>query len=151
MLRPANDREARLKKRSSAQNVVAGAFGNVLEWYDFAVFGFLAPVLGQLFFPADDTLAGLIKVYGVFAAGYLMRPLGGLILGHFGDRWGRKRALEISILMMAVPTFLVGCLPTTAQAGTTAAALLIGLRLIQGLSVGGELIGSISYLSLIHI
>lgn len=126
-------------------HIVAGAFGNVLEWYDFAVFGFLAPIMGAQFFPADDPLASLIKVYGVFAAGYLMRPLGGMIFGHVGDRLGRKRALEISILMMAVPTFLVGCLPTHVQIGTAAAALLIALRLLQGISVGGELVGSISY------
>ena len=81
--------------------VVAGAFGNILEWYDFAVFGFLAPVISSQFFPADDRFAGLIKVYGVFAAGYLMRPIGGMLFGHLGDRFGRKRALELSILKMA--------------------------------------------------
>ena len=127
-------------------HVVAGAFGNILEWYDFAIFGFLAPIISDQFFPADDTLAGLLKVYGVFAAGYLMRPLGGVIFGHLGDRVGRRRALELSILMMAVPTFLVGCLPTHEQLGTAAAALLITLRLFQGVSVGGELVGSISYI-----
>ena len=126
--------------------VVAGAFGNILEWYDFAVFGFLAPVISSQFFPADDRFAGLIKVYGVFAAGYLMRPIGGMLFGHLGDRFGRKRALELSILMMALPTFLVGCLPTHDQIGTSAALLLIVLRLAQGVSVGGELIGSMSYI-----
>ena len=127
-------------------HIVAGAFGNILEWYDFAVFGFLAPIISELFFPADDSFAGLIKVYGVFAAGYLMRPLGGMIFGHMGDRLGRKRALEVSIAMMALPTFLVGVLPTHEQIGTAAAALLILLRLLQGVSIGGELIGSISYI-----
>ena len=131
-------------KRSNS-HLVAGAFGNVLEWYDFAVFGLLAPVISSQFFPSDDRMAGLIKVYGVFAAGYLMRPVGGALFGHLGDRYGRKRALEISILMMALPTFLVGCLPTHAQIGTSAAALLILLRLVQGVSIGGELIGSMSY------
>lgn len=126
-------------------HLVAGAFGNILEWYDFAVFGLLAPIISSQFFPSDDRMAGLIKVYGVFAAGYLMRPVGGAIFGHLGDRYGRKRALEISILMMALPTFLVGCLPTHAQIGTSAAALLILLRLVQGISIGGELIGSMSY------
>ena len=132
-------------KKANA-HVIAGAFGNVLEWYDFAVFGFLAPIISSQFFPADDRFAGLIKVYGVFAAGYLMRPLGGVIFGHLGDRFGRKRMLELSILMMALPTFLVGCLPTHAQIGTSAAALLIFLRLAQGVSIGGELIGSMSYI-----
>ncbi len=135
-----------MSEQRNTKNLVAGVFGNVLEWYDFAVFGFLAPVISDQFFPADDTLAGLIKVYGVFAAGYLMRPLGGVIFGHIGDRRGRKRALELSILLMALPTFLVGCLPTHAQFGATAAGLLIALRLVQGISIGGELIGSISYI-----
>ena len=102
--------------------------------------------MANQFFPAHDSLAGLIRVYGVFAAGYLMRPLGGMIFGHIGDRMGRKRALELSILMMALPTVLVGLLPTHAQIGSWAALLLVLLRLIQGVSIGGELIGSISYL-----
>ena len=128
------------------KNVIAGVFGNVLEWYDFAVFGFLAPFISSLFFPADDPLAGLIKTYGIFAAGYLMRPIGGILFGHIGDRLGRKKALQLSIFMMAIPTVLVGFLPTHEQIGATAALLLIILRLAQGLSVGGELIGSVSYL-----
>ena len=128
------------------RRLVAGAFGNVLEWFDFAAFGFLAPIISTQFFPADDQLAGLIKTYGVFAAGYLMRPLGGMLFGHMGDRLGRKRALEVSILLMALPTFLVGCLPTHAEIGTAAAGLLIFLRLAQGVSIGGELVGSISYI-----
>ena len=135
-----------MSKSSRSNHVIAGAFGNILEWYDFAVFGFLAPAMANQFFPAHDSLAGLIRVYGVFAAGYLMRPLGGMIFGHIGDRMGRKRALELSILMMALPTVLVGLLPTHAQIGSWAALLLVLLRLIQGVSIGGELIGSISYL-----
>ncbi len=128
------------------KETIAGIVGNILEWYDFAVFGFLAPLMSTLFFPADDPLAGLIKTYGVFAAGYLMRPLGGIIFGHIGDRLGRKKALQLSIVMIAIPTVLVGCLPTHQQIGPTATLLLILLRLAQGLSVGGELIGSVSYL-----
>ena len=135
-----------MSKSNRSNHVIAGAFGNILEWYDFAVFGFLAPAMANQFFPAHDSLAGLIRVYGVFAAGYLMRPLGGMIFGHIGDRMGRKRALELSILMMALPTVLVGLLPTHAQIGSWAALLLVLLRLIQGVSIGGELIGSISYL-----
>lgn len=125
---------------------LAGAFGNILEWYDFAVFGFLAPVMSPLFFPASDAVAGLLKTYGIFAAGYFMRPLGGVVLGWIGDRLGRKRSLQISIFLMAVPTVLVGLLPTHAALGAGAALLLILLRLVQGISVGGELIGSAAYL-----
>lgn len=131
---------------TARRQVLAGSVGNVLEWYDFAVYGFLAPIMAPLFFPQEDTLSGLINTYGIFAAGYLMRPLGGVIFGHIGDRMGRKKALQLSIAMMAIPTVLVGLLPVHAQVGALAAALLVLLRLIQGISVGGELIGSMSYL-----
>ncbi len=129
------------------RNMVGGSVGNILEWYDFAVFGYFAPFIGAHFFPAEDPMASLIKAYGVFAAGYLMRPLGGIIFGHIGDRLGRKRALQLSVAMMAIPTTLLGLLPTYAQVGVTASALLILLRLVQGLSVGGELVGSISFIT----
>src|ERR1700742_1816101 len=86
----------------SKRTVLAGMIGNVLEWYDFALFGFMAPILSPLFFPATDRVAGLLATYGVFAIGFLMRPLGGIFFGHIGDRHGRKRALEWSVLLMAV-------------------------------------------------
>ena len=82
------------------QQLVAGSIGNVLEWYDFAVYGFLAPFMGPLFFPDDNTVVALIKTYGIFAAGYFMRPIGGILFGHIGDRIGRKQALQWSISMM---------------------------------------------------
>lgn len=131
---------------SRSRHALAGTVGNVLEWYDFAVYGFLAPIMSPLFFPEDDGLTGLIKTYGIFAVGYLMRPIGGIIFGYVGDRLGRKTALQWSIAMMAIPTVLVGLLPVHASIGATAAVLLVLLRLIQGISVGGELIGSMSYL-----
>ncbi|KGE03700.1 L-Proline/Glycine betaine transporter ProP [Pseudohaliea rubra DSM 19751] len=118
----------------------------MLEWYDFAIFGFLAPTMSPLFFPDDDPVVALIQTYGIFAAGYLMRPLGGIVFGHIADRIGRTQALRWSIAMMAVPTVLVGLLPTHANIGASAAALLILLRLVQGVSVGGELIASITFL-----
>lgn len=133
---------ARFNKRA----VVAGAVGNALEWYDFAVFGFFASSIAKQFFPSDDPIAGLISTFGVFAAGYFMRPLGGIIFGRIGDRLGRRRALQVSILVMAVPTTLIAVLPTHAEVGVLAAVLLVILRLAQGLSVGGEFIGSICYL-----
>lgn len=125
---------------------LAGTVGNVLEWYDFAVYGFLAPVIGPQFFPNDDPLTALINTYGIFAAGYLMRPLGGVIFGHIGDRMGRKKALQVSIAMMAIPTVIVGLLPVYKDAGVAAPAMLVVMRLVQGVSVGGELVGSMSYL-----
>jgi len=132
----------RLKK-----NTIAGSIGNVMEWYDFAVFGFLAPIISPLFFPSEDYLVGLIKTYGVFAIGYLMRPIGGMIFGYIGDRLGRKKALQLSIFLMCVPTVCVGLLPTHESAGAMAALLLIACRLVQGISVGGELVGSMSFIS----
>ena len=125
---------------------LAGSVGNLLEWYDFAVFGYFAPFISTQFFPADDQVAGLINTFGVFAAGYLMRPIGGVLFGQIGDRLGRARALRLSVFVMAVPTTLIAFLPTHAQIGVLAPALLVVLRLAQGLSVGGEFIGSCCYL-----
>lgn len=129
------------------RNTIGGVVGNILEWYDFAVFGYFAPVIGAQFFPSEDKLASVISAFGVFAAGYMMRPLGGVIFGSIGDRMGRKKALQISVAMMALPTILLGLLPTHARIGVAASVLLVLLRLIQGASVGGELIGSISFIT----
>jgi len=129
------------------RNTVGGVVGNILEWYDFAVFGYFAPIIGPLFFPSEDKLASIISAFGVFAAGYLMRPLGGLLFGSIGDRLGRKKALQLSIMMMGIPTVALGLLPTHASIGVLAAVMLVVLRLLQGISVGGELIGSISFVT----
>ncbi len=127
------------------RNVVAGCVGNVLEWYDFALYGFFAPIIAKLFFPSDDQLTGLLATFGIFAIGFLMRPIGSVLFGILGDKLGRKKALEISVLMMAIPTTLIGVLPTYESVGILAPILLTVIRLIQGISVGGEFTGSISY------
>ncbi|MCB0637624.1 MAG: MFS transporter, partial [Lewinella sp.] len=116
-------------------------------WYDFAVYGFFAPILGQLFFPSDDPTTSLIASFGAFAAGFLMRPVGGAVFGYIGDRIGRKRALNLSVLLMAIPTFLIGLMPTHSQIGASAAVILVLLRMLQGLSVGGEYTSSVVYLA----
>ncbi|MEZ6072836.1 MAG: MFS transporter [Pirellulales bacterium] len=126
--------------------IVAGIVGNVMEWYDFAVYGYFAATIGQQFFPSDDPTTSLIAAFGAFAAGFLMRPLGGVVFGHIGDRFGRKVALTLSVLAMAIPTFLIGVLPGHATLGAAAAVLLVLLRMIQGLSVGGEYTTSIVFL-----
>jgi MHS family proline/betaine transporter-like MFS transporter len=128
------------------RSLIAGFVGNILEWYDFTVYGFFATVIGAQFFPEEDKIVQLIAAFGVFAAGYLMRPIGGVIFGHIGDKYGRKKALMISVLLMAIPTTLIGFLPTYVNIGWYSAALLVTLRLLQGLSVGGEFTGSISFL-----
>jgi MHS family proline/betaine transporter-like MFS transporter len=134
--------EAALRRRTT----FAGIAGNVMEWYDFAVYGYFAPIIGRQFFPSEDAATSLIAAFGVFAAGFLMRPLGGLVFGHIGDRVGRKAALTLSVLAMAIPTFLIGVLPGHAQIGTMAAVLLVVLRMVQGLSVGGEYTTSVVFL-----
>lgn len=126
--------------------MVAGLVGNVLEWYDFALYGYLAPVTSELFFPSHDPLVSLINAYIVFALGFMARPLGGFVLGRVGDRFGRRHLLAVSIAAMAVPTFLIGLLPTYATIGVWAPILLTLLRLVQGFSTGGEFTGSIVYL-----
>jgi MHS family proline/betaine transporter-like MFS transporter len=126
--------------------IAAGTVGNIMEWYDFAVYGYLAATIGQHFFPSADATTSLIAAFGVFAAGFLMRPLGGVVFGHIGDKVGRKAALTLSVLAMALPTFLIGLLPDYATLGPAAAVLLVMLRMIQGLSVGGEYTTSIVFL-----
>jgi MHS family proline/betaine transporter-like MFS transporter len=124
--------------RSVRRGVIAGVAGNVLEWYDFALFGFFAPQIGAHFFPADDPTASLIATFGTFAAGFLMRPLGGALFGWVGDRFGRRHALLWSVMAMAFPSFFIGVLPGTATIGVAAPILLLLFRLLQGLAVGGE-------------
>lgn len=126
--------------------ILAGLVGNVLEWYDFAVYGYFAGAIGKHFFPAEDATASLIAAFGVFAAGFMMRPLGGLVFGYIGDKVGRNHALILSVLTMALPTFLIGVLPGHQHLGTLAPVLLVILRLLQGLAVGGEYTTSVVFL-----
>jgi MHS family proline/betaine transporter-like MFS transporter len=118
--------------------MAAGTIGNVLEWYDFSIYGFFAAAIGRTFFPQEEPVTQVLAAFGVFAAGYLMRPLGGILVGHIGDRHGRTAALTFSVVAMALPTFLVGILPGYQTLGLAAPILLTLLRMIQGLSVGGE-------------
>ena len=132
--------------RHTLSSRAAGIIGNVMEWFDFALFGYFAPIIAVHFFPSGDKLTGLLQTYGVFAAGFIMRPLGAVFFGFIGDRFGRSRALVLSVIMMGAPTFLLGLLPTYDQVGRLAPILLILIRLIQGLSVGGEFSSSVTYM-----
>lgn len=125
--------------------VLAGLAGNVMEWYDFMIYGYFASTIGVLFFPAKDALASTIAAYGVLAVSFVMRPFGAVWFGHIGDKLGRKRALELSVTLMAIPTFLLGLLPVYDSIGVLAPVLLTILRLAQGLSVGGEYTSSFSF------
>lgn len=119
---------------------------NVLEWYAFAVFGYLSDILAEVFFPPNQGDAtALIESFAVFGGAFAMRPLGGLWIGYLGDRYGRKMALEVSIFLMAISTLCLGCLPTYAQVGHWSYIGLIFFRLMQGLSAGGQLMSSLVY------
>lgn len=125
--------------------IISCMIGNALEWYDFALYGYFATTIGSLFFPKFSPVASLMATFGVFAAGFIMRPLGGVIFGHIGDKIGRKNALVWSIYLMAIPTTLIGLLPTYDQIGWLAPFLLTCIRLLQGLSMGGEFTGSMVF------
>jgi MFS transporter, MHS family, proline/betaine transporter len=125
---------------------LAGAVGNVLEWYDFGLYGLFAPILAPLFFPAGDRVASLIGAYGGFAIGFAARPIGAVVLGHVGDRIGRRPVLVSSIVLMGVATTAMAILPTHDAIGVGAPALLLLIRVLQGFSVGGEFTGSVAYL-----
>lgn len=125
--------------------ILSCMIGNALEWYDFALYGYFATTIGSLFFPEFSPFASLMATFGIFAAGFIMRPLGGLIFGHIGDKIGRKNALLWSIYLMAIPTTLIGLLPTYEQIGWLAPLFLTLIRLAQGLSMGGEFTGSMVF------
>jgi MFS family permease len=129
--------------RSDARTLALSALGGALEFYDFVVFVFFTKVLGHLFFPQNmpEWLA-LLQVYGIFAAGYLARPLGGIVMAHFGDKGGRKRMFTLSVFLMALPTLCIGLLPTYAQIGVLAPVLLLLMRVMQGAAIGGEMPGA---------
>lgn len=126
--------------------LLAGGIGNLIEWYDFGLYGLLAPILATLFFPGHNRMAQLLGVYGGFAAGFAMRPIGAVVLGSLGDRVGRRFVLVLSVVLMGVSTVVVGLLPAYAVLGVWAPLLLIATRLFQGFSVGGEFVGSVTYL-----
>jgi MHS family proline/betaine transporter-like MFS transporter len=124
---------------------LAALLGNALEWYDFAVYGYVASALGRAFFPPEAPGLQTLAAFGVFAVGYLMRPVGSMVLGPVGDLLGRRLMLSLSITTMGLASLLIALLPTYGQVGAPAAGLLVLLRMVQGFSVGGEFTGSITY------
>jgi metabolite-proton symporter len=122
----------------------ASAIGTTIEWYDFFLFGVVTPlVLNKLFFPNFDPLVGTLLAYTTFFVGFISRPIGGIIFGHYGDRIGRKTVLVLTILIMGIATFLIGCLPTYASVGIWAPVMLLILRIFQGIGIGGEWGGAV--------
>ncbi|MCI4113127.1 MFS transporter [Dickeya dianthicola] len=129
--------------RHDYQTLSLAALGGALEFYDFIIFVFFAAVIGDLFFPSDiPEWLRQVQTFGIFAAGYLARPLGGIVMAHFGDRVGRKKMFSLSILLMALPTLGMGMLPTYASIGMAAPLLLLLMRVLQGAAIGGEVPGA---------
>lgn len=126
--------------------VVSGMIGNALEWYDFVLYSHFASIISKLYFPTDDPYISLMATYSAFAAGFVVRPLGGILFGYIGDNFGRKVSLIASILTMAIPTAFIGVVPTYEQIGIWAPISLIIIRLLQGLSLGGGFSGCIAFI-----
>ena len=138
----------RVSGRSPLRQVISGAsIGNAVEWYDFAIYGFLATFIAANFFPTGNETAALLNTFAIFAAAFVMRPLGGLVFGPLGDRIGRQRVLAIVILLMSGSTLAMGLLPTYDAIGVAAPLLLLFLRCLQGFSAGGEYGGGACYLA----
>lgn len=135
-----------LHPSSDMCETMAGVIGNVLEWYDFAVFGYFSDIIGEVFFPPNQSAdTSTTESFIVFGGAFLMRPVGGLLLGYLGDTYGRRYSLVLSIFLMAVPTFAMGLLPSYESIGPLAIVLLVLVRLLQGLSVGGQLMSSLVF------
>src|SRR5947209_19064689 len=127
--------------------VVASSVGTVFEWYDFYLYAILAPFFASVFFPPGNQTAALLGAFGAYAAGFLVRPFGALIFGRIGDLVGRKYTFLITITVMGLATVLVGFLPTYKTIGAAAPLILLGLRLAQGLALGGEYGGAATYVA----
>lgn len=127
--------------------IVATTIGSIFEIFDFIAFVFLTPILAEIFFPKDMASKAVWFTYLTIAISYLLRPIGGIILGHLGDKYGRKSVFSLSILLMSVPSLIIGILPTYQQIGYLATLLLVIMRILQGFSVGGEVPGSITYIA----
>jgi MHS family proline/betaine transporter-like MFS transporter len=128
------------------RNIGAALIGNLLEWYDFAVYAFMAGLIGKNFFPSSDPLGSLLASFAVFGVGFLARPIGSIVIGRFGDVRGRKPALVVTILTMAVGTVMIGIVPSYASIGIAAPILVLVARLLQGFSTGGEAGNSMAFM-----
>ena len=137
-----------MKKNQAAvvKSIVSSSIGNVLEWYEYTLYAYFATVISELFFPIDNPYVSMMMTFGTFAVGLAARPIGGIIFGYIGDRYSRKRMLAVTMLLMSIPTMCIGVLPTYAQIGVTAPILLITLRILQGVALGGEFGASCVYL-----
>ncbi|TQR66370.1 MFS transporter [Acinetobacter sp. RF15A] len=146
--------ESKMQNSISAQGnvsqkkvILAGTVGNAIEWFDWTIYATFAVFFAKQFFPSDDPTASLLATFAIFAVGFFMRPLGGIVLGIFSDRYGRKAALAATIIMMAGGSLMIGLSPTYESIGIFAPIILVLARLLQGLSLGGEFASAATYLS----
>lgn len=140
------NRQESISTEDDLKSTLASVTGNILEWYDFAIYGYFSDIIGQNFFPPrDDAASSIIESFLVFGGAFFVRPVGGIVMGYIGDTFSRKRALELSIFLMAFPTFAMGCIPTYDRIGYWSLVLLVCVRLLQGLSVGGQLMSSLVF------
>ncbi|OCG06506.1 MFS transporter [Gilliamella sp. wkB178] len=148
MLGSATITQTRGLNNQDYKTLALSALGGALEFYDFIIFVFFSITISHLFFPGTmPSWLSQVQTFGIFAAGYLIRPFGGIVMAHFGDLFGRKRMFTLSILLMALPTLFIGCLPTYATIGIFAPLLLLLMRLCQGLAVGGEVPGAWTFVA----
>jgi len=131
----------------SRKAIYAATIGNVMEWYDYGVYAYLASSLAVNFFPKDDPKSALLSTFAIFGVGLVVRPLGGIVIGRMGDTHGRKPALILTILLMAIGTVLIGFIPTYGRIGILAPILLLVCRMLQGFSTGGEWGGSTAFMA----
>ena len=134
------------KKPKKSKFVMAGIVGNIMEWFDYGIYGFFAVAISTNFFPNNDPMVSLILSFMVFGLGFIARPIGGFIFGHLGDKIGRKNTLSITVMIMGASTFVMGILPTYAQIGIAAPIILTICRMLQGISAGGEWGSAVSFL-----
>ncbi|MCP4473436.1 MAG: MFS transporter [Gammaproteobacteria bacterium] len=132
--------------RRTSQIYFFGALGSIVEWYDFAIYGYLASIFAQTFFINKNHWLAIVLVYAIFFISYLVRPLGALIYGYIGDHFGRRQALILSVAMMSVTMLIMACLPTWYAIGALAPLFLLTFRIFQGISVGGETTGALVYI-----
>lgn len=135
-----------MKSSIAIKSILSASVGNVLEWYEYTLYAYFATVISVLFFPQDNHFIAMIMTFATFAVGLAARPIGGIIFGYIGDKYSRKRMLTLTMLLMSIPTMCIGLLPTYSQIGIGAPLLLVSLRILQGIALGGEFGASCVYL-----
>lgn len=130
----------------ATRQIVAAVIGNALEWYDFVIYGFLTVIISRLFFPADNEYASLLMTMVTFGVGFFMRPVGGVLIGMYADKHGRKAALQLIILLMTISIAMIAFAPTYAAIGVAAPVIILLARLLQGMATGGEFASATSFL-----